>query len=279
MADVWDAHWFGSTKTLDVHVAALRRKLAAAAAAAGTPAPEIATLRGHGYRLETTGGLSRPPGAHTAGVRRRIVVLAVLAAVLATSLFGVPLAIGGRRSSTPTPSTRPWSARPTGPRSPSPATWPPAGAPAALPDARRRHPAGGLRRRRRRGRAGDGPRPRRRHGHAGPWRQRSPATTTTTASWWSPSRSPRARRVTGVVRAAGDYAGVRLADRRHLGGHARAGRRGDRRDVAGRPAAGPPAGRAAGGPLAAPRSSSAAATSASAPARAASRRSTRPGSR
>jgi DNA-binding response OmpR family regulator len=48
MADVWDAHWFGSTKTLDVHVAALRRKLAAC----GTSPPSITTLRGHGYRLE-----------------------------------------------------------------------------------------------------------------------------------------------------------------------------------------------------------------------------------
>ena len=27
MADVWDENWFGSTKTLDVHIAALRRKL------------------------------------------------------------------------------------------------------------------------------------------------------------------------------------------------------------------------------------------------------------
>lgn len=51
MADVWDAHWHGSTKTLDVHIAALRRKLAAAAT---SPAevPRIETLRGHGYRLE-----------------------------------------------------------------------------------------------------------------------------------------------------------------------------------------------------------------------------------
>ena len=48
MSDVWDAHWFGSTKTLDVHVAAVRRKLTEAPGLA----PEIATLRGHGYRLE-----------------------------------------------------------------------------------------------------------------------------------------------------------------------------------------------------------------------------------
>jgi DNA-binding response OmpR family regulator len=51
MADVWDAHWFGSTKTLDVHVAALRRKLAEAAGE-DAAVPQIVTLRGHGYRLE-----------------------------------------------------------------------------------------------------------------------------------------------------------------------------------------------------------------------------------
>ena len=52
MSDVWDESWFGSTKTLDVHIAALRRKLAAAAADDGSEAPTITTLRGHGYRLE-----------------------------------------------------------------------------------------------------------------------------------------------------------------------------------------------------------------------------------
>ncbi|EME52766.1 response regulator transcription factor [Amycolatopsis decaplanina] len=51
MSEVWDAHWYGSTKTLDVHIAALRRKLTESAP---TPeqAPRISTLRGHGYRLE-----------------------------------------------------------------------------------------------------------------------------------------------------------------------------------------------------------------------------------
>lgn len=49
MADVWDEHWYGSTKTLDFHVAALRRKL-------DTPggASRITTLRGVGYRYEST---------------------------------------------------------------------------------------------------------------------------------------------------------------------------------------------------------------------------------
>jgi DNA-binding response OmpR family regulator len=54
MSDVWDEHWSGSTKTLDVHVAALRRKIAEAAAAADARVPEIVTLRGHGYLLELT---------------------------------------------------------------------------------------------------------------------------------------------------------------------------------------------------------------------------------
>ena len=53
MTDVWDSNWYGSTKTLDVHIAALRKKLAAAAALTGANAPEIVTLRAHGFRLET----------------------------------------------------------------------------------------------------------------------------------------------------------------------------------------------------------------------------------
>jgi DNA-binding response OmpR family regulator len=43
MDDVWDPHWFGPTKTLDVHIAAVRRKL-------GDPA-WIETVRGVGFRL------------------------------------------------------------------------------------------------------------------------------------------------------------------------------------------------------------------------------------
>jgi two-component system response regulator RegX3 len=40
--DVWDQNWWGSTKTLDVHIASLRKKLA----------PElIETVRGVGFRL------------------------------------------------------------------------------------------------------------------------------------------------------------------------------------------------------------------------------------
>lgn len=60
MSDVWDENWFGSTKTLDVHMVALRRKLSDAAALAGAEAvaglPAVTTLRGHGYRLDPPAG-------------------------------------------------------------------------------------------------------------------------------------------------------------------------------------------------------------------------------
>ena len=48
MTEVWDEHWFGSTKTLDVTMASLRRKLGEAA---GVPS-RITALRGVGYRFE-----------------------------------------------------------------------------------------------------------------------------------------------------------------------------------------------------------------------------------
>ena len=48
MDQVWDEHWSGSTKTLDVHVANVRRKLADA----GDRWDRIVTLRGYGYRFE-----------------------------------------------------------------------------------------------------------------------------------------------------------------------------------------------------------------------------------
>jgi DNA-binding response OmpR family regulator len=56
MNDVWDENWFGPTKTLDVHIAAVRRRLGETARLAGVEPPEISTLRGHGYRLEKGGG-------------------------------------------------------------------------------------------------------------------------------------------------------------------------------------------------------------------------------
>ena len=45
MEEVWDEHWFGSTKTLDMHILALRRKLDGSAVT-------ITTLRHVGYRLD-----------------------------------------------------------------------------------------------------------------------------------------------------------------------------------------------------------------------------------
>lgn len=46
LEEVWDPHWYGPTKTLDVHVASLRRKL-------GDPML-VETVRGVGFRLGVT---------------------------------------------------------------------------------------------------------------------------------------------------------------------------------------------------------------------------------
>ena len=56
MAEVWDENWFGSTKTLDVHVAWLRRKLGEEPGKAG----HIRTVRGVGFLFELPAG---PGGA------------------------------------------------------------------------------------------------------------------------------------------------------------------------------------------------------------------------
>ena len=50
LEEVWDPHWYGPTKTLDVHVATLRKKL-------GDP-DWIETVRGVGFRLHAPA----PPG-------------------------------------------------------------------------------------------------------------------------------------------------------------------------------------------------------------------------
>ncbi|MFI5779707.1 response regulator transcription factor [Nocardia sp. NPDC051570] len=49
MSTVWDEHWYGSTKTLDVHISALRRKLAEH----GEDPLSITTVRSRGYCFQT----------------------------------------------------------------------------------------------------------------------------------------------------------------------------------------------------------------------------------
>jgi DNA-binding response OmpR family regulator len=63
MAQVWDEHWYGPTKTLDVHVSALRRKLADADPDAGRL---ITTVRGRGYRCEPSADSSSTASAPSA---------------------------------------------------------------------------------------------------------------------------------------------------------------------------------------------------------------------
>jgi DNA-binding response OmpR family regulator len=50
MRTVWDEHWWGPTRTLDMHISSLRRKLGGRAGGA------IVTVRGVGFRFDPTSG-------------------------------------------------------------------------------------------------------------------------------------------------------------------------------------------------------------------------------
>ena len=55
MSAVWDEHWWGSTRTLDMHISSLRRKLGD-----DPSSPRlITTVRGVGFRFETVPGETR----------------------------------------------------------------------------------------------------------------------------------------------------------------------------------------------------------------------------
>ncbi len=51
MSQVWDEHWWGSTRTLDTHTSTLRRKIHDDA----DPPSKIVTVRGVGFRFEPEG--------------------------------------------------------------------------------------------------------------------------------------------------------------------------------------------------------------------------------
>jgi two-component system response regulator RegX3 len=61
LEEVWDPHWYGPTKTVDVHVASLRRKL-------GRP-EWIETVRRVGLRLGDTRSGASPSGASPSSAR------------------------------------------------------------------------------------------------------------------------------------------------------------------------------------------------------------------
>jgi DNA-binding response OmpR family regulator len=70
MSVVWDEHWFRSTKTLDVTMVGLRRRLREAADLVDAVVPEISTIRGVGYRMDPV-HRRQPPVAYTVTSRPR----------------------------------------------------------------------------------------------------------------------------------------------------------------------------------------------------------------
>ena len=76
LEEVWDPHWYGPTKTLDVHVASLRKKL-------GDPA-WIETVRGVGLP-------PRRPAPTGAPMRRRLLVSYLSLTVFVLLVLEIPL--------------------------------------------------------------------------------------------------------------------------------------------------------------------------------------------
>ena len=83
LEEVWDTSWFGSTKTLDVHVSALRRKLGDDPAAPRY----LHTVRGVGFRLAGAGG--RPVNS----LRVRLLAAFAYVLVLVLVALAVPFAL------------------------------------------------------------------------------------------------------------------------------------------------------------------------------------------
>ncbi len=82
MAEVWDENWFGSTKTLDVHIGWLRRKLG------DDPADPrcIETVRGVGFRFAAPDEERR-----AVSLRSRLLLALAYVLLLAIVALGVPL--------------------------------------------------------------------------------------------------------------------------------------------------------------------------------------------
>ena len=109
MSDVWDENWFGSTKTLDVHIGFLRRKLDDDAAEPRF----LHTVRGVGFRFTGADG-------HVSLRARLLIALGYLVALVIVA-FAVPLGLeparprrrrGARRRAAPRPTCSPPASRP-----------------------------------------------------------------------------------------------------------------------------------------------------------------------
>ena len=85
--EVWDTNWYGSTKTLDVHVSGLRRKLGDDA----VDSHYLHTVRGVGFRF------AAPDIACRMTYRRRLLAAFAYVLVLVIVALAVPLALSTDR--------------------------------------------------------------------------------------------------------------------------------------------------------------------------------------
>ena len=87
VSEVWDPNWFGSTKTLDVHVSSLRKKLGDDPAAPRY----IHTVRGVGFRFSSADELA------AVSFRTRLVLAAAYLVAAVVLALEIPLALSIER--------------------------------------------------------------------------------------------------------------------------------------------------------------------------------------
>ena len=85
MREVWDTAWFGSTKTLDMHISVLRRKLGDDA----TQPRYITTIRGVGFRFDA-------PDDRLSAVRRQLLRSTMLSVGVAVGVSALPALVAPR---------------------------------------------------------------------------------------------------------------------------------------------------------------------------------------
>ena len=97
MDEVWDPHWFGSTKTLDVHISWLRKKLDDGAGGPGISPPSAVSGSGsRPPRRRLVAAATPPEEGRSTKLRTRLVLAFGYTLLIVIVALTIPLAVNLR---------------------------------------------------------------------------------------------------------------------------------------------------------------------------------------